>query len=65
MAKKKVKKNPRKKHPMDEGAEAALCGVSDTKNPYPSKNRKGEPNPDHLSWNDGYNSINYEEESGE
>lgn len=37
--------------PYAEGADAALAGVSDTKNPYPC------PGDKHLSWNDGYLSI--------
>lgn len=37
--------------PYAEGVEAAASGQSDTANPYPV------PGDDHLSWNDGYNSI--------
>jgi hypothetical protein len=34
--------------PYAEGAEAAMCGYSDTDNPYPITSDA------HLSWNDGY-----------
>jgi hypothetical protein len=37
--------------PYAEGADAALAGESDTKNPYPSGSD------DEASWNDGYMSI--------
>lgn len=50
--KKKKKASKRSKSdPFAEGADAALCGSSDTANPH-------EPaTDDHLSWNDGYHSI--------
>jgi hypothetical protein len=42
--------------PYAEGVEAAMSGLSDTDNPYPIGTD------DHLSWNDGYNSVGDENE---
>lgn len=53
------KPTPPEREPQDAyamGADAALAGESDTRNPF-------EPGTDaHLSWNDGYLSISEQEE---
>lgn len=44
--------------PYAEGADARLAGQSETANPYPFATD------DHLSWNDGWASVDDEDEDG-